>query len=54
MEGAKISKTAGYANFLVKVNFFYLTFALRKGVLNILGYKSQDKSPATLKYDASF
>jgi hypothetical protein len=51
---SKINKTADYTNFSVKVNSFYLTFALRRGVLNIVGYTSQDKSPATLKYDASF
>jgi hypothetical protein len=51
---SKINKTADYTNFSVKVNSFYLTFALRRGVLNIVGYTSQNKSPATLKYDASF
>ncbi len=49
-----ITKTVDYANFSVKVNSLKLTFALRRGVLNIVGYTSQDKSPATLKYDASF
>jgi hypothetical protein len=49
-----INKTADFTNFSVKVSSVYLTFTLRRGVLNIVGYTSQDKSPATLKYDASF
>jgi len=31
-----------------------MTISLKRGVLNMIGYSSENKNPATLLYDASF
>jgi hypothetical protein len=41
-------------SFEIKTNSVYMTISLNRGVLNLIGYSSENKIASTLIYDASF
>ncbi len=41
-------------SFEIKTNSVYMTISLNRGVLNMIGYSSENKNASTLIYDASF